>query len=69
MLTYAAANHDESKFPQSDEFGSDRVNAGAHVAFGSGTHHCVGSELASVEMRAVFAAMLANFFDNVCLMR
>lgn len=63
MLVYAAANHDESKFPLSDEFDIDRANVGAHVAFGSGIHHCVGSELARVEMRAAFGAMLTSFSD------
>lgn len=61
MIRYAAGNRDESKFERACEFDISRKNNGAHMAFGSGTHHCVGSQLARAEMNAAFGAMLRRF--------
>ena len=51
MVHYGAASRDEAKFENADWFDLDRSKKGAHLAFGSGIHHCVGSELARAEMR------------------
>jgi len=67
MVHYGSANRDEVKFPWADEFNLDRPKKGAHIAFGSGIHHCVGSELARVEMRAGFAAFTSRFTALVLL--
>ena len=61
MIRYAAGNRDETKFDDGDSFNLDRPNSGAHLAFGSGIHHCIGSQLARAEMIAVFKAMLERF--------
>ncbi len=61
MVRYAAANRDESKFDCPENLNIDRKNNGAHLAFGSGIHHCVGSQLARVEMQASFKAWLDRF--------
>lgn len=61
MVRYAAANRDPSKFECPEDLNIDRKNNGAHLAFGSGIHHCVGSQLARVEMQASFKAWLARF--------
>ncbi len=61
ILGYASASRDDSKFADGDTFDLDRPNSGAHLAFGSGIHHCVGSELARVEMRIAFASFLRKF--------
>lgn len=61
MIRYASANRDETRFDDGEDFKMGRRNGGAHLAFGSGTHHCVGSELARVEMRASVAAWLRRF--------
>ena len=61
LVGYGPANRDEAKFECPHAFSVDRGNAGAHLAFGSGIHHCVGSELARVEMRASFAAFTQRF--------
>lgn len=61
MVHYGSASRDEGKFVAADEFDLDRPKKGAHLAFGSGIHHCVGSELARVEMRASFAAFAQRF--------
>ncbi len=61
MVRYAAANRDPEKFDCPEDLDLDRKNNGAHLAFGSGIHHCVGSQLARVEMQASFKAWLARF--------
>ena len=61
MIRYAAGNRDESKFEDGDSFNMDRRNSGAHLAFGSGIHHCVGSQLARAEMNVAFRQMLERF--------
>lgn len=61
MIRYAAGNRDESKFDNACVFDMGRKNNGAHMAFGSGTHHCVGSQLARAEMKAGFEAFLRRF--------
>ena len=61
MIRYAAGNRDEAKFTDGDSFDIERRNSGAHLAFGSGIHHCVGSQLARAEMIASFTAMLDRF--------
>jgi len=61
MVHYGSASRDEAKFESADEFDLKRAKKGAHLAFGSGIHHCVGSELARVEMRASFAAFTRRF--------
>ena len=61
LVHYGAANRDEEKFDEAESFDLDRPRKGAHIAFGSGIHHCVGSELARVEMRASFAAIVSRF--------
>lgn len=61
LVHYGSANHDASRFESPDTFDLDRPKKGAHLAFGSGIHHCVGSELARVEMRASFAAFASKF--------
>ncbi|MFN3233566.1 MAG: cytochrome P450 [Alphaproteobacteria bacterium] len=61
MIRYASGNRDETKFDSACAFDMDRKNNGAHMAFGSGTHHCVGSQLARAEMQQSFKAMLRHF--------
>ena len=58
-VVYAAANRDESKFPEPDVFDPHREDLG-HVAFGFGIHRCVGALLAQIELRLVASAMLAH---------
>ncbi len=55
---YASANRDESVFDASEEFDIERKKAGAHLAFGSGPHHCPGAALARQEMYSSFLILL-----------
>jgi len=59
----SAANRDPEAFPEPDTFDIFR-QPNQHVAFGSGTHHCLGATLARVEGQEVFKA-LAERFPNL----
>ncbi len=57
-LGYASANRDEVVFSDGETFDAARQKAGAHLAFGSGPHHCPGSALARQEMFSTFHILL-----------
>jgi cytochrome P450 len=59
-LWLGAANRDEGVFPQGGRFAVDRKPGARHVAFAHGPHFCVGSSLASLELRAVFEEWVAR---------
>ena len=53
---YPSANRDELVFD--DPFAFDiRRNPNRHVAFGYGTHFCLGVNLARTELRLLFGAL------------
>jgi len=55
---WAAAGYDETVFERPHEFRLGRANARRHLAFGHGTHFCVGSELARQEGRVALNILL-----------
>ena len=57
MLRFAAANRDARKYASPERIDLHRANAGTHVAFGAGIHHCIGAGLARLEMRQAFTAL------------
>ncbi|WP_445186455.1 cytochrome P450 [Pseudonocardia sp. Cha107L01] len=57
MLSYVAANRDETVFPNPDRFDVTRT-PNRQVAFGLGVHTCLGANLARMEMRLLFAELL-----------
>jgi cytochrome P450 len=59
----SSANRDPDQFPDPTRFDIAR-NPNQHVAFGSGTHHCLGATLARVEGQEIFKA-LAKRFPNI----
>ena len=63
-VRYAAANRDENIFENPEEINLERKKAGAHMAFGSGTHHCLGAPLARRELYWGFRAAM-NSFDEM----
>ena len=57
LLLYPSANRDEEQFP--DPFTFDiRRTPNEHVAFGFGTHFCLGNSLARLELRVLFEQLL-----------
>lgn len=58
MLRFAAANRDSDKYANPDELDLTRKNAGTHLAFGAGIHHCIGANLAREEMTLTFHTLL-----------
>jgi cytochrome P450 len=58
----SAANRDPDAFPSPETFDIFR-HPNQHVAFGSGTHHCLGATLARVEGQEVFKALAERFPD------
>jgi cytochrome P450 len=50
LLKYFSANHDETLFEAPMEFDVTRDNAKRHIAFGFGTHVCIGQHLSKLEM-------------------
>jgi len=57
LLIYGAANTDEREFDEPQRFDVTR-RRGSHVAFGFGTHFCLGANLARLELRVVFEELL-----------
>ncbi|ONI84240.1 cytochrome [Actinosynnema sp. ALI-1.44] len=56
-MSVAGANRDPGKYANPDELDLAR-NAQGHMAFGHGIHQCLGQQLARIEMRIGFAALL-----------
>lgn len=63
VMWYASANRDERTFDDPDSFVIDRRNARHHLAFGIGTHRCMGSRLAELQLRILWEELLARFDD------
>lgn len=57
LLMYGAANTDEREFDEPRRFDVTR-RRGSHVAFGFGTHFCLGANLARLELRVMFEELL-----------
>jgi cytochrome P450 len=65
LLKYFSANHDESLFQSPLEFDVTRDNAKRHIAFGFGTHVCIGQHLSRLEMIVAWEKL----FDATSSMR
>lgn len=60
LLLYPAANRDERAFADPDAFNVTRTE-NRHVAFGFGSHFCLGANLARLELRVLFEELLRRF--------
>lgn len=60
-VSYLTANRDELVYDRPDELDFERPAPPAHMAFGYGMHHCLGSHLARLQLRTAVAGLLAAF--------
>jgi cytochrome P450 len=60
LLSYGAANRDESVFPDPDRYDLERPRQqlGRILSFGGGRHFCLGSHLAKLEARVALAELI-----------
>ncbi len=56
-IRFGSANRDAEQFERPAEFDLDRSNMKSHIAFGFGTHHCLGAPLARRELTISFRAL------------
>ncbi|WP_370248258.1 cytochrome P450 [Nocardioides sp.] len=63
ILHLAGANRDPQVFEDPHRFDVRRANAGAHLAFSSGAHFCLGAALARREGEVALRALYARFPD------
>jgi cytochrome P450 family 142 subfamily A polypeptide 1 len=62
LLMYGSANRDETVFDDPERFDVTREH-NHHVAFGFGTHFCLGASLARLELRVMFEELLRRIPD------
>lgn len=55
-----AANRDEALFADPDRFDIDRPNVQRHLGFATGTHSCLGFQLAKAEARIALQVLLSE---------
>ncbi|WP_189258287.1 cytochrome P450 [Lentzea flava] len=60
LLAKHAANRDPRQYPDPDRFDVTR-NAKGHLAFGHGPHHCIGAQLARMDLQVALTAILERF--------
>jgi len=62
VISWLAANHDESEFDRPEEIILDRL-PNRHLAFGLGPHRCIGSHLARLMSEVMVKAVLDRMPD------
>lgn len=62
MVLLSSANRDDRRFPDADVFDVHRQDK-QHLGFNVGIHHCLGSALARMMMKAAFESLLPNLGD------
>ncbi|WP_368733291.1 cytochrome P450 [Streptomyces alkaliphilus] len=59
-VSYLAANRDPEAYERPDEIDPDREGP-SHMAFGWGSHHCLGSHLARMELQVAIGSLFTRF--------
>lgn len=62
LLLFESANFDEAVFGDPDAFRVER-NPNSHLAFGFGTHFCLGNQLARLELTTMVRKLVARMPD------
>ncbi|MGM0604533.1 MAG: cytochrome P450 [Halobacteriota archaeon] len=62
VVWLGSANRDERQFADAEAFVPDRA-PGQHLAFGYGTHYCLGAPLARLEARVAIEVLLDRLHD------
>ena len=62
LLLFESANFDEAVFGDPENFRIDR-NPNSHLAFGFGTHFCLGNQLARLELTTMLRKILSRLPD------
>jgi len=60
VISESAANRDPAMFDRPEEFDPTR-HTKAHLAFGHGSHKCLGMSLAKLELKTVFLSLFRRF--------
>jgi len=63
VMWYGAANRDPSVFSEPERFDVTRDNAAKHLAFGIGTHVCLGNRVARMQLQEVYRQILTDYPD------
>jgi cytochrome P450 len=61
MCSLSAADRDGVLGPGMDRIDAGRPTSRSHMAFGHGLHRCVGAELARMELRIAYPALMRRF--------
>ncbi len=61
VLWYVSANMDEEVIPDAARFIIDRDRPRRHLAFGFGSHRCLGERLGELQLRVIWEEILARF--------
>jgi cytochrome P450 family 142 subfamily A polypeptide 1 len=62
LMLYQSANRDDDVFERPDDLILDRT-PNPHLAFGIGTHYCLGANLARLEVKTVFEELFRRLPD------
>jgi len=61
LVSLSGANRDAALGPDMESFDPHREKIPSHLAFGYGMHRCIGAELAKMELRAAYPALVRRF--------
>jgi len=61
LMWYVSGNRDEDVFENANVLDIERRNAVQHLSFGHGTHFCMGSRLAELQLRVLWEEILPRF--------